>query len=853
MPHRFETVRSISIVMAEIEIIADFSMPTKKSESRAVGGLIGWKCSQCNSQNQISIKTCKKCNNTKPSEGISKNKVAHILNSNTNGNAEKKEHRNTGITNTRKEKVSGNFIPGNEENRHKEMSNSIIQDVPHLFAGQHDKNKNSEQWGEIIYRGGQSNQVQNLSRPLGLQSNDRRGSNPRGGFRGHIQDLPQPLMKTMGNEKRMEHKIDRNVRGGFDDRVQNIPLPLMGLDANQNNEGRASKNIMGSFNNQEREMPPHLRNMEGNQKGTNAFAGMHRGLNSHVQELPTLLQDINYNHKPVGRWAGNMKDHGSFQREHREEQKPFSQGFGGFQGAPPNYQDKVINKLQEVFKKKPTNELANIDMEEKKFNMRARLFIGNLGDGTTEKQLKDMISKHGEIGETFFQKEKRFAFFRMATRSEAETAKRALDGNLHNGRNMKVRLSPHQGAIKVSNLSPWVSNELLYLSFSIFGDIERAFVSCDERGQSKEEGIVEFVNKHSAMESVRRCIENCFFLTTTLRPVFVEVMDGLEPDEDGLQDHMLQKRNQEFFFERSSIPRFAKPESFEFEYGNKWKQLYEMKTAKLQALDREMKLEESKLIAQMEFSRYEHETESLRATLRQKEVFCEKQKEMWTVKQQQMDTLILREKEKRKALNISLGRDTKSGVDPKNATGKPLETGNLMKDVATNSLWPVVKKDIAPFNQSRSIVDNPNMVCNPSYLSYEKLEKDKFQQMLPHLAPGRNVLQSTNQNNPNFDQLKMYQNTVHNNIPSNVTRSNDVTSSEPNTQYIGKFEKEIKQMFPHLANFNTTFANPDAKPGQVQQQSDQKYLNKKQANTILKPDPDFGSINPLMQPPEDLM
>ena len=39
-------------------------------------------------------------------------------------------------------------------------------------------------------------------------------------------------------------------------------------------------------------------------------------------------------------------------------------------------------------------------------------------------------------------------------------------------------------------------------------------------------------------------------------------------------------------------PRFANFGSFEFEYGEKWKQLYEMKKQKLEALDREMKLEE---------------------------------------------------------------------------------------------------------------------------------------------------------------------------------------------------------------------------------------------------------------------
>ena len=66
-------------------------------------------------------------------------------------------------------------------------------------------------------------------------------------------------------------------------------------------------------------------------------------------------------------------------------------------------------------------------------------------------------------------------------------------------------------------------------------------------------------------------------------------------------------------------PRFADQGSFEFEYGEKWKQLYEMKKQKLEALEREMKLEEDKLIAQMEFARYEHETETLKQQLQQRE------------------------------------------------------------------------------------------------------------------------------------------------------------------------------------------------------------------------------------------
>ena len=61
-----------------------------------------------------------------------------------------------------------------------------------------------------------------------------------------------------------------------------------------------------------------------------------------------------------------------------------------------------------------------------------------------------------------------------------------------------------QGAVRVSNLGPWVSNELLHYSFSIFGDIERCVVMVDDRGKTKGEGLVEFERKNVALEAVRR-------------------------------------------------------------------------------------------------------------------------------------------------------------------------------------------------------------------------------------------------------------------------------------------------------------------------------------------------------------
>ena len=225
------------------------------------------------------------------------------------------------------------------------------------------------------------------------------------------------------------------------------------------------------------------------------------------------------------------------------------------QGGPRgNYErfDRVMDKLAQI--QGPTLDLAALDMTEKKFSGRARIYIGNFSNELTEEHLKELVSAQGEIGELFFNREKNFAFVRMGTRFEAEKVKRELDGLMKNGRALKVRFSPHQAAVKVSNLGPWVSNELLHKSFSIFGEIERCLVFVDERGRSKGDGIVEFEKKPSAMECVKRCSDGCFFLTASLRPVIAEIQEEAE-DDDGMQEKMLPKRNQEYHTERE-VRRF---------------------------------------------------------------------------------------------------------------------------------------------------------------------------------------------------------------------------------------------------------------------------------------------------------
>lgn len=141
--------------------------------------------------------------------------------------------------------------------------------------------------------------------------------------------------------------------------------------------------------------------------------------------------------------------------------------------------------------------------------------------------------------------------------------------------------------------------------------IEKAVIIVDDRGKPIGEGIVEYTRKSGAMSAIRYCTEKCFFLTSSLRPCIVELVEHSD-DADGYPEKSVGKKSQEFFQARTVGPRFAEPKSFEHEYGTRWKQLHELYKQKQEALKQEMLLEEQKLEAQMEYARYEHETEMLR-------------------------------------------------------------------------------------------------------------------------------------------------------------------------------------------------------------------------------------------------
>nr|CAD7586551.1 unnamed protein product [Timema genevievae] len=293
----------------------------------------------------------------------------------------------------------------------------------------------------------------------------------------------------------------------------------------------------------------------------------------------------------------------------------------------------------------PTHDLPPQDVSEKKFSGRCRLYIGNLTNDVTEEEMQQLFSPYGETSELFVNKEKNFAFIRMDYRASAEKAKRELDGSLRKGRPLKVRFAPHSAAVKVKNLTQWVTNELLERAFSVFGEIERAVIIVDERGKSQGEGIIEFARRPGAQMALRRCNEGCFFLTASLRPVVVEPFEQMD-DVDGYAEKNLPKKNPDYYKAREHGPRFAVPGSFEHEYGSRWKQLYDLFKQKEEALGREMKMEEEKLEAQMEYARYEHETEILREQLRQRELDRERQKREWEMKERQAEEQRLADEER---------------------------------------------------------------------------------------------------------------------------------------------------------------------------------------------------------------
>ncbi|KAK0416904.1 hypothetical protein QR680_012744 [Steinernema hermaphroditum] len=303
-----------------------------------------------------------------------------------------------------------------------------------------------------------------------------------------------------------------------------------------------------------------------------------------------------------------------------------------------------------------TEDQLMMELPKKKFTGRCRLFVGNLTNDTTEVELKEMFAPHGDISECYISG-KGFAFLRMDTRAHAESAKETIDGKTLHGRPVRVRFAVHGAALKIKELPTSVSNEMLYHAFSAFGEVERAVHIVDEKGKPTGEGIVEFERKPSAQEALNQIRERVFLMTANSRPLTVEPLEPRDED-DGLAERMI-PRSPALMKEREIGPRFPPSNSFEYIYGKKWKELYEMERKKREELEAELSEARRRLELDMEVAYQDYQAQMLREDLQRR--------------QQELERL--EEQRRMRAQNGSRGPSSFPGFGGIDRSGPPMQGG----------------------------------------------------------------------------------------------------------------------------------------------------------------------------------
>jgi len=312
------------------------------------------------------------------------------------------------------------------------------------------------------------------------------------------------------------------------------------------------------------------------------------------------------------RLGGNENDNRGKNRQQNE-----GRGYGREGGRPRSSysQARMWERLYEL--QEEQYDLEPLDTSERKFNAQARLFIGSISRDMKQEELEEMFKKYGEVDQIFHNKDGAYAFINLDYRSNAEKAVRELNGTKVRGRNILIRFAAITTGVKVKNLSPAVTNELLHKAFSVFGDVESCRIVVDDRGKPTGDGLVIFVDKRSAVMAYKKCQEESFFLTSSLRPVIVDPYETRD-DEDGFPEANIIK-NDLYRRERSVGPRFADLNSYESEYGKRWKQLFDIYKEKKTALENDLKAEMEALEVKMALVVHQQETDKLRRELAMRE------------------------------------------------------------------------------------------------------------------------------------------------------------------------------------------------------------------------------------------
>ncbi|XP_051991446.1 paraspeckle component 1-like isoform X7 [Xyrauchen texanus] len=313
---------------------------------------------------------------------------------------------------------------------------------------------------------------------------------------------------------------------------------------------------------------------------------------------------------------------------------------------------------------------------EKTYTQRCRLFIGNLPNDITETEFRKLFAKYGEPSEIFINHGKGFGFIRLESRALAEIAKAELDDIPMKGRPLRVRFATHSAALSVRNLSPFVSNELLEEAFSQFGLVERAIVIVDDRGRSTGKGIVEFSSRPAARKAIDRCNDGVFLLTSSPRPVVVELLEQYDT-EDGLPEKLAQK-NPNYQKEREQPPRFARPGTFEFEYSQQWKSLDEMDKQQRQQVEKNIHEAREKLETEMEDAYHEHQANLIRQDLLRRQEELRRMEEMHSQEMQKRKEMQLRQEEERRSREEELMRQREMEEQMRRKREETYRMGNFM-------------------------------------------------------------------------------------------------------------------------------------------------------------------------------
>jgi RNA recognition motif-containing protein len=68
----------------------------------------------------------------------------------------------------------------------------------------------------------------------------------------------------------------------------------------------------------------------------------------------------------------------------------------------------------------------------------SKLYVGNLSYAVTKEELEQLFAKHGEVRQISLIEGKGFGFIEMSNQSEAENARKELDGQEFMGRRIRV-------------------------------------------------------------------------------------------------------------------------------------------------------------------------------------------------------------------------------------------------------------------------------------------------------------------------------------------------------------------------------------------------------------------------------